>query len=421
MHKELLSYFSIFLFFATLNVAVSQDNLEIKPKNGDGVNTLLSRYGLIPNKSNTVRFNELNSGKFTKKGGLILSNLYKMPIKVYKYNGKSIRSTLNNNDLEYAKEIQKYNENLFASGVKPKDYRDDLVLWVPETDFHENMVVSNSEDKVEDNLSLKVRTEPLFGEKYKTVQEISKSLAGGTYYISPGHGGPDPGAQAQKDNHTLSEDEYAYDVSLRLARKIMEHGGDVHIITQDPKDGIRDDVYLNNSSLEYHYGAEEIPLNQLERLKRRANIVNDLYYQNVYQNSRHHLICTHVDSRIQKDKQIDIYFYYKSTSEQSKQWASQLLTTIEEKYRNAQPNRGYNGTVTARDELYMIRKTVPVTTYIELGNIQNTRDQQRILDPNNRQAIANWLADGLIKIAESEDNSLTKTKQKSKKTTKKKK
>jgi N-acetylmuramoyl-L-alanine amidase len=35
-------------------------------------------------------------------------------------------------------------------------------------------------------------------------------------------------------------------------------------------------------------------------------------------------------------------------------------------------------------------------TFIELGNIQNFKDQQRILTPNNRQAIANWLTDGLI-------------------------
>jgi N-acetylmuramoyl-L-alanine amidase len=45
----------------------------------------------------------------------------------------------------------------------------------------------------------------------------------------------------------------------------------------------------------------------------------------------------------------------------------------------------------------MLRKTTPVTTFIELGNIRNYRDQVRFLKENNRQALANWLAEGLVK------------------------
>ena len=48
----------------------------------------------------------------------------------------------------------------------------------------------------------------------------------------------------------------------------------------------------------------------------------------------------------------------------------------------------------------MIRKTLPVTVYIELGNIQNELDQVRLIENNNRQAIANWLTDGFLKLAE---------------------
>ena len=47
----------------------------------------------------------------------------------------------------------------------------------------------------------------------------------------------------------------------------------------------------------------------------------------------------------------------------------------------------------------MLRNAVPVTVYIELGNIQNNKDQIRIVEKNNRQAIANWLTDGFIKLA----------------------
>ena len=33
--------------------------------------------------------------------------------------------------------------------------------------------------------------------------------------------------------------------------------------------------------------------------------------------------------------------------------------------------------------------------YIELGNIKNKKDQKRILNYENREALANWICDGL--------------------------
>jgi N-acetylmuramoyl-L-alanine amidase len=33
---------------------------------------------------------------------------------------------------------------------------------------------------------------------------------------------------------------------------------------------------------------------------------------------------------------------------------------------------------------------------VEVGNFQNTRDRLRILDPNNRQAIANWMTNAFV-------------------------
>jgi N-acetylmuramoyl-L-alanine amidase len=52
----------------------------------------------------------------------------------------------------------------------------------------------------------------------------------------------------------------------------------------------------------------------------------------------------------------------------------------------------------------MLKKTVPVTTFIELGNIRNYRDQVRFLKENNRQALANWLTEGLIQDYQSNRN-----------------
>ena len=79
-----------------------------------------------------------------------------------------------------------------------------------------------------------------------------------------------------------------------------------------------------------------------------------------------------------------------------KKMAVSLQETIEKKYKEFQPNRGYSGEVSSRDKLYMLRYTHPKTVYIELGNIQNSRDQLRFIKKENRSAIAKWLCEGLI-------------------------
>ena len=45
----------------------------------------------------------------------------------------------------------------------------------------------------------------------------------------------------------------------------------------------------------------------------------------------------------------------------------------------------------------MIRESHPATVYIELGNIMNTQDQKRFIMESNRQAVADWLALGILK------------------------
>jgi N-acetylmuramoyl-L-alanine amidase len=44
----------------------------------------------------------------------------------------------------------------------------------------------------------------------------------------------------------------------------------------------------------------------------------------------------------------------------------------------------------------MLDETLPPTVFVELGNIQHDRDKERVLVPNNRQAVANWMAGGIL-------------------------
>jgi N-acetylmuramoyl-L-alanine amidase len=369
-----------------------------KAKKGDGITTVLIKYGLPANNQNIEFFKEKNKANLKSNDGLFIGRKYFLPIKIYLYDGKSIRTTLGVNDLEYAKRVQKFNFNLLRKKIKKSDYRADNQLWIPVSEFSENLSeqITQSENRKAKELLPKSVTEPLFGEKYKNVVLISHLLSNCIFYLISGHGGPDPGAVGYKDGHELHEDEYAYDVTLRFARKLMENGAEVHIIVQDANDGIRDDKYLNNSSNEYHIGNYSISTSQNERLSKRAVLVNEMYQQNKSKSKKQFCIETHVDSRYTGQK-VDIFFYYRDGNSEGHTLAHSLMRTIKDKYNKAQPGRGYEGSVTSRG-LFMLRKVQPTSVFIEIGNIQNPRDQIRIIESNNRQAIANWLSDGFINV-----------------------
>lgn len=234
--------------------------------------------------------------------------------------------------------------------------------------------------------------EALFGKRLTKYKIESQELNGACFYLVSGHGGPDPGAIGVAHGKQLHEDEYAYDIVLRLARNLMMKGAKVHIIIQDEKDGIRDDKYLANSSRETCMGSP-IPLNQVERLRQRCDQVNALYNKDKEDYRRAAFV--HVDSR-GKGKRIDVFFYYSQGSKKGENLANTLRETFNKKYDKHQPNRGFEGTVTPRD-LYVLRNTTPVSVFLELGNIQNQLDLQRLILSDNRQALANWICEGMVK------------------------
>lgn len=236
--------------------------------------------------------------------------------------------------------------------------------------------------------------EPLFGKELASVKVTSNRLAGACFYVVSGHGGPDPGAIGRVGKYELHEDEYAYDIALRLARVLMQEGAEVRIIIQDAKDGIRDDTYLSNSKRETCMGTP-IPLNQVQRLQQRCDKINSLYQRDRKNYSYCRAIFIHIDSR-GKGKQTDVFFYHSNKKAESKRLANNMKDTFESKYGKHQPNRGFSGTVSGRN-LYVLSHTTPASVFVELGNIQNTFDQRRLVINSNRQALAKWLMEGFLK------------------------
>ena len=153
----------------------------------------------------------------------------------------------------------------------------------------------------------------IFGEDYRKIEKESNKLKGQVYYLVSGHGGPDPGAIGKKDGKLLCEDEYAYDVVLRLARHLISNGALVHLIVKDADDGIRDNYYLDVDHDETVNG-KKIPLQQISRLSQRTLYINKLYKK--YKSKgykKQYAIMIHIDSRSVK-KEIDVFFYHNERS-----------------------------------------------------------------------------------------------------------
>lgn len=380
--------------------------LEDQLKAGENLQTFLDRYALAGYTCNITHFYKINKLKENSKPKT--GSLYRLPIQLVRYNGKSIRTTLGIEDWETAKRIEQYNREAMERGLRSDNFIRSNELWVPlhEIECADPDGVSDARDNNGKTPTGKMpasepesasRTFPIFGKQYAKTPLISQRLKGKIFYVVSGHGGPDPGAQGKRSGRTLCEDEYAYDVSLRLLRLLLSHGASAYMIVRDVNDGIRDENLPLCDNDEKVWGNLAIPRDQRERLQQRCDIINALTerHQKAGLNDQT-LIEIHVDSR-NKLAQIDVFFYFRPGSGSSQRLAQKMQRTFAEKYRRAQNQRLFGGTVTPR-YLYMLRETTtPKAVYVELGNIQNGWDQQRLTLKNNRQALANWMCDAILK------------------------
>ncbi|WP_163707873.1 N-acetylmuramoyl-L-alanine amidase family protein [Mangrovibacterium lignilyticum] len=341
--NQLAKIFAIIsLILLALTPVFAQEYPTVKAQKGDGIFSILKRNGLSPGEY-LNEFIVLNKEKIGKNNAVYAGQTYRLP--VVKGTGSPAQKT--------SKEQVKQ-----ASSSGGTSLRNEL-----------------------------------YGSKYENFKLLDSSLKGAIFYLVSGHGGPDPGAIGHLGNSLLCEDEYAYDVTLRLSRALEERGAKVYMVTVDKNDGIRDDRILKPDKDEVCYPNLTIPRSQTTRLHQRKDAVNKLYLNHKGQFQR--LVIIHVDSR-SKGENIDVFFYHDKRSNTGKKLAWNLQSTFKEKYDHHQPNRGYHGTVSTRN-LYVLKYSYPAAVFIELGNINHGRDQQRFMMENNRQALANWLCDGLIK------------------------
>ena len=423
-----------------------------KAKSGDGAMAILRKYGLATDAQTMANFFAINNLEFNAE--LKIGQEYNLPIEIKKFNGINIRSSLGIKDYDAAKAIELFNKKSVANKLKAKDYTKDKLLWVPlksnaistnalskksgvqelelvavaklkteevenkkeKSDIKEESNIEKSDSAevfIEDEISNEEKAKrnkrdltgkfsrvssstmrvPLFGPGNDLVKISDNKLEGQVFYIVPGHGGPDPGAIVKNylGKYDLCEDEYAYDVCLRLAKKLIEDGAIVHVVVQDKNDGIRDEKYLDCDEDEICSNGYNIPISQKKRLKQGMTQVNHLFRNYKRQGfKKQWMVSIHIDSRPEDERQ-DVFFYYYDDSEASKKQATRIQEVFTEKYTNQ--GKDYSGSVSTRP-LYVLRASDPEPIFIELANIRNEKDRQRILIPRNRQLLAEWIAEG---------------------------
>jgi N-acetylmuramoyl-L-alanine amidase len=408
--------------------------LQVKIVKALSIEQLLKRYQLDEYECNTTQFLKLN--KMTKPQSLVQNRVYNLPILLYNFDGKTIRNSLGINNLAVAQSIQSYNVSLYNDGIRKQTYKESSILFVPHHALNcankkvpskpialsvspENIEslrnpatggtegplrkpatsgterVASKKDDIDKPIKGKGKTVryEILGKNYQDVTIVDNKLKGKILYVESGHGGPDPGAEAKVAGRTLCEDEYAYDIALRVARELISHGGTVFIITRDPNDGIRDGEFLACDRDEQTYPDLKVPVHQKTRLFQRSDAINELYDKYLKKGiTDQRLIVIHVDSRGRKE-QTDTFLYYQNGNEASQKLAKKVHQTLEKKYERY---REYKGTLTTRD-LHMLRETKPATVFVELGNIRNDFDRKRLMLKNNRKLLAQWLAEGFMK------------------------
>ncbi|MBT8219227.1 MAG: N-acetylmuramoyl-L-alanine amidase [Bacteroidia bacterium] len=388
--RTILTYALLIVSFPLFSFDKNFQFHEITAKNGDGVFSLLRAYQLDKAQCNHEQFYKLN--QLQPSQGLLRGRKYKLPLLKFRYNGKSIRSTLDSNDLQFAIKIKNYNEQLVATGLKASNYPDDLELLVPYNFL--NCADDPSLPSDIANARRIVHDFEIFGPSYRNTEIIDNNLRGQVFYVVAGHGGPDPGSLGRSNGNRLCEDEYAYDVALRLTRLLVSHGATAYMINRDKDDGIRDEQYLECDYDEVLIGDIKMSTNQIRRLRQRSNAVNKLYDRHKKQKVKSQkLISIHIDSR-HKNQKADVFFYHHTKSIKGNHLADQMMDTFDQKYKKYQSTRGYSGKVQGRD-LHILRESKPLSVFVELGNIKNPFDQKRFLIVDNRKLLAEWLFEGL--------------------------
>jgi len=224
-----------------------------------------------------------------------------------------------------------------------------------------------------------------------------KPLYGVALIIDPGHGGKDPGASRIFNGTPVVENEYVYDVALRVQRIAKAEDG-LAFLTLRSDEEIRSDapnkVLVDDTNEKFALN-KKIARAGASGLRSRqvfGNSVVDKYeaHQVVW-------ISIHFDV-VGARKDIEgARIVYAKASPRSLALAQRLQKSFGPRMRSVGPIAESGSPKYGLRNLYILngKNKAPAKILVELGNFNNDKDLWRIRDPEVREAYARAIVEGL--------------------------
>ena len=223
-----------------------------------------------------------------------------------------------------------------------------------------------------------------------------KALSGLTVIIDPGHGGSDPGSSRVHGETRINESTYTYDVSLRVAKLIREHGGIAHLTIKDTTKMITSPANkISGRSMSARFTFDNSPVHAGSKGLRKRVAFGNLMARK-FPKSRIVWISIHFDvvGNLTETSGVRII-----AADSMNAVARGLVKSFDDSHRL----RARNPFVESGDPRYGIRDLYVLSSrniirnrvLIELGNFNNDGDAWKIRSPEVRDSYAQTIVRGL--------------------------
>jgi len=229
---------------------------------------------------------------------------------------------------------------------------------------------------------------------------LSSRLKGYTVVLDPGHGGLDPGAiVASSDGNGntvyVVEDEYSYDISLRVYRDLIRHGAEVFLTVISPNQTIRttrdasitfvnekNEVY-NSASLNSETGGSVWPVGNAWGLDQRKEVAQKALRGK--SKNRTIFVSIHADNNPGDEKGTGILYHPDDAGGPSEELASHLQSYMG------------SGSHTRAQELRVLGKNpAGASVLIEVRNLAYKSNAWAIRNEELRQDDADRIVRGIV-------------------------
>lgn len=223
-----------------------------------------------------------------------------------------------------------------------------------------------------------------------------RSLYGYIVVLDPGHGGKDPGSSRAHGNTRITENEYTYDVSLRVARLIRKNQGLVLLTIRDKvpeRNSPANIIFPNNGSAIFAIDGTRVRAGKAG-LRKRVQYGNLVSLK--YPKHRQFWISIHFDVVGQNTNTSGVRIIYGDN-------AVSFANALKKGFEGAKRLRDHDPIVESGDPDHGIRRLYVLSSInrirnrvlIELGNFLNDDDAWRIRDPKVREAYAKIIISAL--------------------------